>query len=128
MSRDSDNSNSSDIRLMLHCHCEQLWLSTQVVPIMRQLEQRGAIPEDQLGAALAYLEVLWIDASRRAAATDSAFAEVASANGYDGVLRADARRYHAAVCTLRELLAAHVSRLTAPRVPPRVCAHEHAAL
>ena len=29
---------------------------------MRQLEQPGLVPDEQLGAALAYLEVLWLDA------------------------------------------------------------------
>ena len=34
----SDNSNSSDIRLLLRCHGEQLWLTSQVVPLLRQLQ------------------------------------------------------------------------------------------
>ncbi len=69
-------SHPPDICLLLRAHGEQRWLTSEVVPVLRQLEQPGAIPEDQLGAALAYLEVLWIDARMRAAETDAAYAKL----------------------------------------------------
>ena len=65
-------SPTSDISLLLRAHAEQRWLSHEVLPVLRQLEQRDCLPEEQLGAALAYLEVLWIEASQRAAETDAA--------------------------------------------------------
>jgi len=61
-----------DICLILRADGEQRWLISEVVPIVRQLEQPGLIPDDQVGAALAYLEVLWLDACQRAAETDAA--------------------------------------------------------
>ena len=112
MSHPSNNSYPSDIRLLLRCHGEQLWLASQVVPTVRQLEHAESIPDDQLGAALAYLEVLWIDAQRRAAETDAAFVSLlhTDANG-DRLLHAEARQYHAAVQALRRTVAGHVESL-----------------
>ncbi len=65
-------SHPPDICLILRAHGEQRWLISEVVPLVRQLEQPGLIAEDQVGAALAYLEVLWLDACQRAAETDYA--------------------------------------------------------
>ncbi len=45
--------------------------------MLRQLETPDALPEEQLGAALAYLEVTWLEAARHAAETDAAFAALA---------------------------------------------------
>ena len=61
----------SDICLLLRAHAEQRWLCHEVLPVLRQLERGDSLPEEQLGAALAYLEVLWIEASQRAAETDT---------------------------------------------------------
>ena len=103
----------SDISLILRAHGEQLWLTAEVVPIVRQLEQPGAIPEDQVGAALAYLEVLWLDAATRAADTDAARAALEAARAeHDRVLGEKACRYHAAVCRLRIAVEQRVSALT----------------
>jgi hypothetical protein len=112
-----DTSYPSDICLLLRAHGEHRWLTSEVVPVLHQLERRGEIPEDQLGAALAYLEVLWIDAARRAAETEAAFAELAASdpNG-DRLLHAQACQYHASVRALRAFVAAHVAVLTA--APP----------
>jgi len=122
MSHDSDQSPPSDVCLLLRAHAEQRWLSLELSPVLRQLQQRDSLPEEQLGAALAYLEVLWIEASQRAAETDAAYATLMAcertaetdATGTlpdaaidDGgwTLPSKARRYHAAVQTLREVLA-----------------------
>lgn len=109
----SNTSHPPDICLLLRAHGEQRWLISEVVPVLRQLEQHGSIPDDQVGAALAYLEVLWIDATRRAADTDAARHELdAHARGGDPVLHDKARRYHAAVRRLRRAVNQRVTALT----------------
>ncbi len=114
-----------DICLLLRAHAEQRWLTSEVVPLVRQLEQRDAIPEDQIGAALAYLEVLWIDASQRAHETDAARAALDGARGeHDRVLHDKARRYHSAVRRLRLAVGRRVSALT--RIDAEMLTHEHA--
>jgi hypothetical protein len=114
------NSYPSDICLLLRAHGEQVWLARHVVPVMRQLEQSDSIPDDQLGAALAYLEVLWLDACRRAEETEAAYALLlASDASGNRLLHAEARQYHAAVRSMRETVTRHVSALTdAPATVP----------
>jgi hypothetical protein len=108
-------SDPPDICLLLRAHCEQRWLISEVVPVLRQIERPGAIPDNQLAAALAYLETLWLDARQRASETDAARARLdASTCEHDGVLHAKARRYHAAVRRLRAAVAHRVGRLMCP--------------
>jgi hypothetical protein len=119
----------SDVCLLLRAHAEQRWLSIEVSPVLRQLRQRDSLPEEQLGAALAYLEVLWIEATQRAAETDAAFAELeaseraaktgapytepgSSATG-GWTLPSKARRYRVAVLTLRDVFGRQVAALLA---------------
>jgi hypothetical protein len=113
MSHCSDQSNPpSDVCLLLRAYAEQRWLSREVVPVLRQLETRHELPEEQLGAALAYLEVTWLEAARHAAETDAAFAalgDTATDGDGDGALPSKARRYHAAVRLLREAVARNVA-------------------
>jgi hypothetical protein len=108
-----DIAHPPDICLILRAHGEQRWLVSKVVPVVRQLEQRELVPEDQVGAALAYLEVLWLDACGRAAETDAALAELdrRRADG-DRILYEKARRYHAAVRRLRTAVGRRVTTLT----------------
>ncbi len=118
MTDDSLTPHPPDICLMLRAHGEQLWLTAEVLPIVRQLEEPGAIPDDQVGAALAYLEVTWLDASTRAEETDGARAELERAQGeHDRVIWEKACRYHAAVRCLRAAVSCRVAAL--------VGAHEH---
>jgi hypothetical protein len=146
MSHHSDPPPPSDVCLLLRAHAEQQWLSREVVPVLRQLQQRDSLPEEQLGAALAYLEVIWIEASRRAAETDATFAELEAACAasrqtlasedatytpeatlHDGAkaLPDKARHYHAAVRTLRDAIARNVAPLLA--VPSNgAAARQHA--
>jgi hypothetical protein len=120
MSHNSDrppNSRSrppSDVCLLLRAHAESRWLCHQVVPVLREIEQRESLPDEQLGAALAYLEVLWIEACGRARETDSACVEL-DAHGASGdqALHEKAHRYHAAVRRLRNAIARRVSLLLA---------------
>jgi hypothetical protein len=112
---DPSLSRTSDICLLLRAHAEQRWLSHEVVPVLRQLEQRESLPEEQLGAALAYLEVLWFEASQRAAETDAAYAQLqAAAAVSEPPLHSKARSYHGAVLKLRQAIARHVIQLVAP--------------
>jgi hypothetical protein len=125
MTDDPNISHPPDICLILRAHCEQRWLISEVVPIVRQLEQPGVIAEDEVGAALAYLEVLWIDACRRAAETDAARDALDSAGAQrDPVLNEKAHRYHAAVRRLRVAVSHRVGALTGLR--PHVPTHQHA--
>jgi len=113
--------HSSDVCLLLRAHGEQWWLMTEVVPVLEQLEPPMSVPEEQIGAAFAYLEVLSIDAARRAHETDAAYAAmVASPEAAGRSLRAEARRYHAAVRALRVSLSARIARLTRTFAPAPV--------
>jgi hypothetical protein len=125
MTNHSNPSPLSDVCLLLRAHAEQSWLSHEMVPLLRELEQRNALPEEQLGAALAYLEVLWVEASQRAAETEAAHAdlEAIDATG-ERALSGEARGYHAAVCALRDAVARHVAQLLA--VPGEQHTHGHA--
>jgi hypothetical protein len=115
MKRHQQPSFLSDIRLLLRAHGEQRWLNREVVPVLRELDEPGCIPEEQLGAALAYLEVHWAEARRRAAQTDAAHAELQALSGAtERTLAGMARYYHGVVRNLRETLAAHVAEHVRP--------------
>jgi hypothetical protein len=121
-----NNSYPSDIRLLLRCHGEQLFLASQVVPVVRQLEEIGAIADEEIGAALAYLEVLWIDACERARETEAAFAALLQTDAKgDRLLHAEACQYHAAVRALRGVISQHVQQLIAPAMQPPEPSHQH---
>lgn len=115
MSHYSDPSPPSDVNLLLRAHAEQRWLAREILPVLRQLQATDELPEEQLGAALAYLEVTWLEAARLAAETDAAFAALngSAAPGVEEALPSKARRYHTVVRTLREAIAQHVSTLVA---------------
>lgn len=112
MTDQPSSSHPPDICLILRAHGEQRWLISELIPTVRQLEQPDAIDEEQMGAALAYLEVLWLDACRRAAETDAAREELDRDAAADQLLYEKARRYHAAVRRLRAACARRVSALT----------------
>jgi hypothetical protein len=114
MANHRDQSPPSDVCLLLRAHAEARWLSHEVVPILRELDHEELLPEEQLGAALAYLEVLWIESRQRAAETDATYAQLnATAVNGDRALHAKARGYHAAVRRLRDSVGRRVAqRLT----------------
>jgi hypothetical protein len=123
--KNHDVSDPHDICLLLRAHGEHRWMTGELLPVIRQLEEPGAVPEDQLGAALAYLELLWLDGRQRAAETDAASTKLESGD-HDRVLYEKARRYHAAVRRERTAFARRVAALTG-RITldgPR-CEHAH---
>jgi len=130
MSHYSDHSPPSDVNLLLRAHAEQRWLAREVLPVLRQLQATDELPEEQLGAALAYLEVTWLEAARLAAETDAAFAalEDGAAPGAEETLPSKARRYHTVVRTLREAIARHVSALVTAPCDEALRTHQHAGL
>jgi hypothetical protein len=105
-----------DIQLLLRVHGEQRWLSSKVIPLVRQLEQSDAITPEDRGAALSYLEVLWLEAGLRAATTDAAARTLQeSSEGTSTVISQRANRYHAAVSRLRRAADLRVRHLTCPQ-------------
>jgi hypothetical protein len=128
-SESSDHCAPSDVCLLLRAHAEQRCLAREVVPVLRQLQTPAELPEEQLGAALAYLEVTWLEARRLAAETDAAFAGLnhSAAPASEQALPSQARRYHAAVRSLRDTVALRVDDLLA--APCEVsCSAQHAGL
>ena len=122
MTENQDPPEPQDICLLLRAHSEQLWLISQVLPVLRELELPGGVPDEQLGAALAYLEVLWLQASMRALETDATYAKLGPAAGErNRILHERARRYHAAVSRLRVSVEQRVSALTRPSQSALAC-------
>ena len=122
---DPDKSSVADVCLLLRAHAEARWLSNQLAPVLREIELRKSISEQQLATALAYLEVLWIEACSRARETESARVELDALGSSDRELCDKAHRYHVAVRRLRDGVERRVARLLAvpntdalPRVRP----------
>jgi len=113
MSRTEESSPPSDVCLLLRAYAEQRWLSREVIPVIRQLETPELLPEEQYGAAMAYMEVIWLEAQQRAQETDSAYAALIGPSGSDCPLSEKARRYHQTVYHLREVVARRVEPLMA---------------
>ncbi|HST56482.1 MAG TPA: hypothetical protein VLJ42_11420 [Solirubrobacteraceae bacterium] len=115
---------SPDVCLLLRAHAEQRWLSREVVPVLRQLETPDSLPKEQLGAALAYLEVIWVEAVRNAEETDASHAELLKLAADEQALSGKACGYHASVQRLRKVVAKHVERLIA--APEDISLQAHA--
>lgn len=114
MTHHSHPSPLSDVCLLLRVHAEHSWLDHEVMPLLYELKHRESLPEEQLGVAMAYLEVLWIEASQRSAETEAALAELDAIDAAaDRALSGKARGYHAAVRALRGHLAHHVEEILA---------------
>ncbi|HEV3092913.1 MAG TPA: hypothetical protein VGY30_00200, partial [Solirubrobacteraceae bacterium] len=52
----------SDIVLLLRADAEQCWLHREVIPVLRQVETHERLLDEEVGAALAYLEAMWNEA------------------------------------------------------------------
>lgn len=111
--RDPDKSSVADVCLLLRAHAEARWLSNELAPVLREVERRDGISDEQLATALAYLEVLWIEACSRARETESARVELDALGSSDRELFDKAERYHAAVRRLRDGVERRVARLLA---------------
>ncbi len=106
-------SHPPDVPLLLRAHAEQHWLSSEVIPVVRQIETRARLPEEQLPAAVAYLEVIWVEAMSRARETEAARCHLDELGLPGQPLPIRARRCHARVRTLREAVARRVAPLIA---------------
>lgn len=109
-SRNSNRPATFDVCLLLRAHAESRWLSNELAPVLREIELRETVADQQLGAALAYLEVLWIEAGGRARETEAARVELDALGGGDQSLAEKARRYHVAVRRLRDAVQQRVTR------------------
>jgi len=126
MQLSSDSSYPSDICVLLRAYGEHRWLASQVLPVLVQVESGDEICDEELGAALAYLEVLWLDACRRAAHTEAALEVLLAEDPRTrGELHRQARSYSTAVRSLRSELAARVRDATEYHGPRTT--HLHAA-
>lgn len=70
-----------DVTLLLRAHFEQRWLSREVIPVVRQLETGARLPDEQLPAAVAYLEVIWMEAVGLAREADAALRRLEAVDG-----------------------------------------------
>ncbi len=102
------------MRLLLRADAEQCWLNREVIPVLQHLETRERLPEDEVCAALAYLEAMWNEAMARARETDAAHAYLRARAQELETLSGPADRYHAAVRALRGIVAERVTPLVEP--------------
>ncbi len=102
------------MRLLLRADAEQCWLHRKVLPVLREVETPEELPEEEVGAALAYLEAMWSEATARARATDAAHLTLCSHDREHETLAGPASRYHTAVRVLREIVAERVAPFVEP--------------
>jgi hypothetical protein len=114
MSRSFDSFLPSDIHLLLRADAEQNWLHREVLPVLRRLEAPEQIPEEEVGAALAYLEAMWDEAMVRAQETDAAHGCLCARSEQGETLAGPAGRYHSAVRVLRGIVAKRVTPFVEP--------------
>lgn len=115
MSNRFDTTAPSDICLLLRADAEQRWLHREVIPVLRQIETREQLPDEDVEAALAYLEATWSQAELRAKATDAAHGRLSGDRDEEnGSLAGPAHRYHAAVRVLRRIVAERVAPFVEP--------------
>ena len=111
-----------DVSLLLRAHAERRWLSREVIPVLRQIESSEELPDEQLPAAVAYLEVIWAEARSRARETDAERRRLDERGPSEQPLLARAHRYHATVRALREAVARRVAQLLLAAPSGRVAA------
>ncbi|HEU0250564.1 MAG TPA: hypothetical protein VFR48_07565 [Solirubrobacteraceae bacterium] len=117
-----DASVPSDIVLLLRADAEQSWLNREVIPVLRQIETLDPVSSEQVGAALAYLESSWNEATLRARQTDAA-GDLGAERQRQTQLGERAERYHTAVRALRGIVAERVSAYVEPATSTEpVCA------
>jgi hypothetical protein len=116
MSKSFESPLPSDIRLLLRADAEQCWLHREVIPVLRDVETPEALPKEEVGAALAYLEAMWNEAAARARETDAAHSHLYSCDEEPEALAGPASRYHAAVRVLRRIVADRVTPFVDPAI------------
>lgn len=109
MSNSFESSLPSDIRLLLRADAERHWLHREVIPVLRDVETPEELLEEEVDAALAYLEAMWNEAMVRARETDAAHSHLCSRQETHQSLSDPASRYHTAVRTLRGIVAERVA-------------------
>jgi hypothetical protein len=114
MSNSFESPLPSDIRLLLRADAEQCWLHREVIPVLQDLQAPGELREEEVGAALAYLEAMWGEATLRARETDAAHNCLRLGKERSEVLAGPAGHYHAAVRVLREIVAERVIPFVEP--------------
>lgn len=124
MSRSLDSLLPSDIGLLLRADAEQNWLHREVLPVLRHLEEPEQIPEEEVGAALAYLEAMWDEATARAVETEEAHGCLREHSERGETLAGPAERYHAAVKALRGIVAKRVTPFVEPSLELDRCDKE----
>lgn len=77
--------------------------------MLQEVETHEELPEEEVGAALAYLEAMWNEATLRARETDAAHSHLRSREEECEALWGPASRYHAAVRVLRGIVADRVT-------------------
>jgi hypothetical protein len=121
MSSSFESSLPSDICLLLRADAEQCWLHREVIPVLCEVETPGELAEEQVGAALVYLEAMWSEATLRARETDAAYSHLHSRGRARAALADPAGRYHAAVRVLREIVAERVTPFVEPDLAFESC-------
>ncbi len=116
MSNSLESSLPSDIRLLLRADAEQSWLHREVLPVLREIETPTERAEEDVDAALAYLEAMWDEATLRARETDAAHRHLRAHGPASEALAGPAGRYHAAVCVLREIVAERITPFVEPGI------------
>jgi hypothetical protein len=117
MSTSFESSLPSDIQLLLRADAEQCWLHREVIPVLQQVEAHDELPaevEEEVSAALAYLEAMWSKAALRACETDAAYSHLRAYDRESETLSGPAGRYHAAVRALRGIVADRVAPFLDP--------------
>jgi hypothetical protein len=93
-----------------------------VIPVLRQIETSEELPDEQLPAAVAYLEVIWSEALARARDTDAERHRLDERGPLEQPLLLKAHHYHATVSSLRQAVARRVEPLLAVSPSSRVTA------
>lgn len=124
MSSSLDSFLPSDIHLLLRADAEQHWLHREVIPVLRHLESPEQLPEEEVGAALAYLEAMWDEATIRALETEEAHGYLCAHSEQGEALAGPAGRYHTAVKALRGIVAKRVTPFVEPSLEPDGCDKE----
>jgi hypothetical protein len=120
MTQDRAQLPPTDVCLLLRAHAEQRWLGREVEPLLDELQRGRPLPAHERMAAIAYLEVVWMEACRRALQSDGALAALPPSPAHARAaeasarrLESQARRYHDAVRRLRLSLVERVATLIA---------------